>query len=387
MHGWSSSPHRHLRRERRYDRVRFLDRAIHGIAAGPDRFVHRLILNASRSRRGLETTLGPGERVDGLRRLLETLEHPRFIANDEEFFADVDVPQVEIRATPRPGVDDLRFGSEHLHQRAIFPEVRHVWERIPKNDHVIARRFRASDPELISAVPSGGGGRPALILLHGFYLGNLRFEERVWPIPWFLRQGVDVVIAVLPFHGARRDSGEPLPFPGNDPRVTIEGFRQCVADLRGLVRWLRADGASAVGMMGMSLGGYTTALLATVEPLEFAVPFIPLASLADFARDGGRLIGTKSQREEQYELLEAVYSVVSPLARPPRVAPAGRLVLAGRADGITPVSHARRIADHFDAPLEIFRGGHLLQFGRSDAFRAVGRMLGQLGLLGPRKPR
>lgn len=42
--------------------------------------------------------------------------------------------------------------------------------------------------------------------------------------------------------------------------------------------------------MGMSLGGYSTSLLATVEPrLAFAVPIIPLASVADFALEQGQL--------------------------------------------------------------------------------------------------
>jgi pimeloyl-ACP methyl ester carboxylesterase len=60
------------------------------------------------------------------------------------------------------------------------------------------------------------------------------------------------------------------------------------------------------------------------------------------------------------------------------------LVVAGEADRITPFAHAERLADHFGARLERFVGGHLLQLGRSEAFRAVGRMLGEAGLLAPR---
>src|SRR5258708_6261513 len=82
----------------------------------------------------------------------------------------------------------------------------------------------------------------------------------------------------------------PPPFPGNDPRFGNEGFRQAVADLRVLMTLLRERGAPSVGIMGMSLGGYASALLATVQrDLAFAVPMIPLASLANAARDQGRL--------------------------------------------------------------------------------------------------
>jgi predicted alpha/beta hydrolase family esterase len=60
------------------------------------------------------------------------------------------------------------------------------------------------------------------------------------------------------------------------------------------------------------------------------------------------------------------------------------LILAASGDKITPVEHARRLADHFGAPLEMFDGGHILQFGRADAFRSVGKLLGRLGLMAGR---
>jgi predicted alpha/beta hydrolase family esterase len=56
------------------------------------------------------------------------------------------------------------------------------------------------------------------------------------------------------------------------------------------------------------------------------------------------------------------------------------LVVGARADQITPVSHARRLAHHFGSRLESWPGGHLLQIGRSDKFRKIGQMLDELGL-------
>jgi pimeloyl-ACP methyl ester carboxylesterase len=60
------------------------------------------------------------------------------------------------------------------------------------------------------------------------------------------------------------------------------------------------------------------------------------------------------------------------------------LILAGEADRITPASHAERLAAHFGAPVRVFPGGHLLQFGRAEGFREVARMLRDLELLQPR---
>jgi hypothetical protein len=150
-----------------------------------------------------------------------------------------------------------------------------------------------------------GAPRPAVVLIHGYLGGHWSMEERAWPVGWMRRCGFDVAMPVLPFHAlrARQGSGPP-PFPGPDPRFTNEGFRQAIADLRALIGFLRARGAPSVGVMGMSLGGYTTALLATVaDELAFAVPIIPLASIADFARDQGRL-GTGAEIAEQHRALE-----------------------------------------------------------------------------------
>src|SRR5262249_6110629 len=156
---------------------------------------------------------------------------------------------------------------------------------------------------------------------------------------------------------------------------------QAVLDLRTLVRALLDRGAPQVGVMGMSLGGYTSALLATVEPrLSFAVPMIPLASLAQMARRLGRLTGSPDEQRAQFEALEAAHRPVSPLARPSQIAKDRILVTAAEGDRITPLEHARALAEHFQTELHVFQGGHILQFGRADAFRAIGRLLARLGL-------
>src|SRR6185369_17321605 len=96
----------------------------------------------------------------------------------------------------------------------------------------------------------------------------------------------------LPFHGSRVRAGRgAVPeFPGEDPRLNVEGFRQAVFDLRNLIHFLLGRGHPRVGVIGMSLGGYLAALSASLEPrLDFVVPIIPLSSLADFAREQGSL--------------------------------------------------------------------------------------------------
>jgi pimeloyl-ACP methyl ester carboxylesterase len=228
---------------------------------------------------------------------------------------------------------------------------------------------------------TSGDERPVAILIHGYMAGSYPMEQRLWPLPRFLRSGYDVALFTLPFHGVRANAtrrGAPE-FPGSDPRFSNEGFRQVIADLRNFVGWLRAQGRTQVGVMGMSLGGYTASLLATVETdLSFCVPVIPLASLADFVREQGELSNAPDLAADEHAVLERIYRVVSPLDRKPLIHPSRTLVVAAKADRITPVTHARKLAAHFGSQLVSWHGGHLLQLGRNAAFRRVETLLREL---------
>lgn len=324
---------------------------------------------ASRARSQAES-LGPRERAQALRAISALYDRTEHFARPESFFGTrtaitpIETPVREGRAYD---VVDLAWPSERAPFAADLAE-RYLAPR--ENRTARARWFRGH-----------GANRPALVLIHGYLGGMHAFEERAWPVEAFVRRGLDVILFVLPFHGPRGSGKRPL-FPGSDPRLTVEGFRQSIFDLDALVGFLRERGAPHVGAMGMSLGGYTTALAATTLPdVDFAAPFVPLASLADFARDDDRLVGTDEDRDEQHRLLENAYAVVSPLARPLRTPRERTLVLGSERDGITPIAHAERLAAHFSAPLVRMPGGHLLQVGRSDGFRELLRMLRTTGVL------
>jgi hypothetical protein len=132
----------------------------------------------------------------------------------------------------------------------------------------------------------------------------------------------------------------------------------------------------------MSLGGFSTALAATLEPrLSFAVPIIPLASFPDVIDHQGRLGPGRREKLAQHAALERVYRVSSPLARPAVIDKERIFVIAGERDRITPVSHARKLAMHFGCRIETWPGGHLVQVGRSEKFRNVGRFLHDVGVV------
>lgn len=348
------------------------------LAASVDRLVGVALTGRSQSsrRRSRAESLGHPERVVALDRIAELYREAEPLDELDHFFGapmacEPSLTSLGERTFGGTPIDvfDARWPSR-VATFVTDPRLEQSFAETRENHDAAARLFLGRGP-----------GRPAVILVHGYRAGQHAVEERVWPVRWLLSRGLDVALFVLPFHGVRAAYlGKPR-FPASDPRFTNEAFRQAIGDLRSLRRFFLARGARAVGAMGMSLGGYTVSLLATVEPLDFVAPVIPLASFADVALAAGRLIGTREEQALQHEKLEGAHRVVSPFARASKVPAEAAVVVAGEGDRITPLSHAEKLSQHLGAELVKFPGGHLLQIGRGEGFRAIGRMLGRQGFL------
>ncbi|HTA15962.1 MAG TPA: hypothetical protein VK781_13985 [Solirubrobacteraceae bacterium] len=352
----------------------FARRIIGSAAATVDRAVVAALQIANRKvRRGPEA-LSHGERISTLALIRDAYSTPALIEHPDAFFPAP--PAASALPVREQYLRRLSWGAHAA--ELSWPSAFEPFQPSVRDAYLVHTANRTASARLYGH----GRGRPAVILVHGYMGGQWSVEERVWPVRWMNRHDLDVAVVLLPFHGVRasRQAGAP-PFPGADPRFTNEGFRQAVADIRVLISILRSRGAPSVGMMGMSLGGYTTALMATLErDLAFAVPIIPLSSVADFARDQGRL-GTGERADVQHAALEAANRVVSPLARPSLVPKERMLVIGAEADQVTPIRYAERLAAHFDAPLLRLPGGHVLQAWRTPAFRAVRAMLKRNGVV------
>ncbi len=277
-------------------------------------------------------------------------------------------------------VADLAYPSEY---QPFLPAARDLHLRATENLTAHARWW------------TSGAGRPTIVLLHGWGGGNHWVTQRAFVVPYWLRHGFDVAAFVLPFHGDRAP-GTALGrsgalFPSGNPMRTNEGFGQAIHDLRALSMFLRSRGASSVGAIGMSLGGYTTSLWASIAGpdeiggLDFAVAMIPAVSMSKlFWRHGEhspqRLRAAKAGITE--DLLADAFAVHAPLTRSVRLPPERLAVIAGKGDRITPPDQAEALAAHWNVPIQWFDGGHLAQVGRGDALREVRRQLAGLGFPG-----
>ena len=90
----------------------------------------------------------------------------------------------------------------------------------------------------------------------------------------------------MPLHGPRRCgkvSGEEL-FTGGIANL-IHGEEQAMWDLRRALSWIRSQSDEPIAAMGLSLGGYTTALLSCLEEdLACAIAGIPASDFIDLFR-------------------------------------------------------------------------------------------------------
>lgn len=295
-------------------------------------------------------------------------EHPAKLFDREPV-----VPAVERRARRFLGLPPCQSIRWTSRPRPVFPESFGAAARDERGRNRFARAHLWTH---------GERGRTAVICVHGYRGGFPAIDGRAFGVPrLFGTLGFDVALAILPYHAGRAPHGTTSgALFLNDPLRTLEAMAQTIDDLRALAAWLRSEGAASVGAIGMSLGGYVTALLAAVEPaLDFSVPIIPVASFADILWHRAGLRGEHADRIEagmDLALMRRLFAPHCPLTHAPRVAPERRLVIGGAADRIVPPEHPAALAAHWGSSVEWFPGGHLAQLGRGRALARIAEVAG-----------
>ncbi len=274
-------------------------------------------------------------------------------------------------APHRVGFAEWSWQSEHP---LIFKDVQHEY-----------RSHRDNQTGLLRTLNLRIKGKPMAILVNGFSSGHHLMERVAWPIREFKRQGIGVSLFALPFHGPRGHAFPPE-WPQQDTAFTIEGFRQAIWDLQIAIRAMREAGASQVGVVGMSLGGYTVALLATVtSDVDFVLSYVPIASVPDVMNDNDLVPGSGEIQRTLYEGYREQLVPITPVCRMPMVEPQRVSIISGEFDRLATVKHGTRLADHFGTELVKFPGGHIVQYRRAQAFREALEGFQDAGVLPSRR--
>lgn len=205
--------------------------------------------------------------------------------------------------------------------------------------------------------------RPWLVCVHGAAMGRPDVDLAVFRARWLHEDlALNVALPVLPLHGPRAATSPPrATFPGEDVLDNIHGAAQAVWDIRRLLSWIAAqEPGMPIGLNGLSLGSYISALVASVDDrLTCAILGVPAVDVVDLIEQhaGAALDG---ERRRIVDLARQAGRVVSPLALAPRVAPEGRYIYAGLADRLVhPRRQVIRLWEHWGRPdIAWYEGGH-----------------------------
>lgn len=231
-----------------------------------------------------------------------------------------------------------------------------------------------------------GPPRPWLVCIHGFQMGKPLIDLTAFAPEYFHRRlGLNMLLPVLPLHGPRAVGRSGDRFLAGDPLDSIHAEAQAMWDLRRLLSWIRAQGAPAVGVTGLSLGGYQTALLAELDgDLACAIPGIPLTDITGVVwRHGGPLHLAHAQHHGVVrDHVAEVLRVVSPLALEPKVPFERRWIFGAVADQLVPPDQVRDLWLHWGrCKIEWYQGGHLTFRAHRPVHRMVREALSESGLV------
>ncbi len=289
-------------------------------------------------------------------------------------------PDVVAKRTPaimagrrRGRVELLRFPSRYVPH---LPELRDEWAEEGPNATMWAQHWRHKD-----------GPRPTLLVCHGFMGSPYLLNSAFFSLPWFYSHGYDVALVTLPFHDRRRQprcsySGAGL-FAGGVAHMN-EAMFQAVHDIRSLVNHLEDQGVPRVGMTGLSLGGYTTGMMAAAEPrLSFAVPncaVVDLRAIIDLWWPAGALMDKALRRAgTDEETLHAAMLSHSPLTYPAAVDEERLFIVHGLGDRLAPPRQGTSLWEHWNRPkIHWFPGNHTLHVNREAYLRRMGRFFNDL---------
>ncbi len=299
------------------------------------------------------------------------------------FFAFLNEPTTPLAVTSRPR---RHLDGGVVMRRKFTTEYRPYGFDKPNGTNSLSN----GDPVLVEHwLHDSGHPRGTVLALHGFAMGYPRIDAVVLCARQWFQRGLDVALMTLPHHGSRtppeaRFSGEWFAVP-HVGRVA-EAVREAVYEIRLVTTWLREQSGAPVGLIGLSLGGYLTALMAGLcEDLDFAVPIVPPVCIGDlawryFTRTRHYQMGVAPALSQ--DELRASFRIHSPLAHPLRTPRERVLIVAGTGDRIVPPDHPHTLWQHWDEPsIHWFSGSHLAPFGRRRIVRAISRHLESLGIL------
>ncbi len=319
----------------------------------------------------------PARRIDPVQYRQEIqfyLDHG-YVAHPESFFQVEDVSVADKILNQTPYQDGLRqiiaFESRYQTRNPMIAE---RFNRFVENQTAYLIRWAHGDR-----------GRKTVLCLHGYMLGEPSQAERMFKVSTLYRMGLDVGLFITPFHWKRAPRSRMMRgifLQPDDVGMTCECVGQAMHDLYQSIMVLKKMGASEVGLIGASLGGYHAGLFACLnDRIAFAALMVPAVLFIEkFSPQTVRYPFPVDKK--MHDAMDQVWRLHSPLNFYPKIQKERVLIVASRSDKLCPFEHVQALCEKWDWPPHVFMtGGHWLVINPRERGRAWYRLLADTGFI------
>ncbi|WP_010233469.1 alpha/beta fold hydrolase [Clostridium arbusti] len=244
-------------------------------------------------------------------------------------------------------VNELNSNFSKFYKKPKLPKIHYEKDTIENNYEIGKIKF-------LSEVENGESNKEALfhyrkclgtdnninvILIHGWQSETLNRLDKIF-LDSFIERRYNIYSYVQPFHMERTPnasySGEY--YISADVNRTLKSVQQSVSDIRALINYIKTASEGKIIIIGLSLGGIVSNLLAeTEENIDWLVSLFygNDLSFTVFESEAGKYIKKDFLKNNfDYRLLKKSWSIINPSLRKPILNLDKILLVSGKHDKV-----------------------------------------------------
>jgi hypothetical protein len=197
----------------------------------------------------------------------------KYLDNPSGFFSDYNhLEHMNLRDGFHPNAEDHHDTEKYGYRAMIYDSP--IKSEYESNNIIPFRWFKNDKP-----------AKTLILFSPGWARQNLKIEKRF--CKRLLKSGIDSAILTKPYHQERAPKGSYSGeyFYSGNVFWTGENFKQYVSEIRIIIQKMRQY-YDQIGIIGMSSGGFQSAVACCIEEVDFFFPLITGAQLGSIAWNG-----------------------------------------------------------------------------------------------------